>query len=51
MGTIYCSREELNVEKDENGRIDGIYMSKQEVDERNKINEIIDYLEKQRKGE
>ena len=40
--------EKLNVEKDGNGRIDDIYMSRQEIDERNKINEIIEYLKQRR---
>ena len=40
--------EKLNVEKDGNGRIDDIYMSRQEIDERNKINEIIEFLKKRR---
>jgi len=41
--------EKLNVEKDGEGRIDGIYMSRQEINERNTINSIIDYLKS--KGE
>lgn len=40
--------EKLNVEKDGNGRIDDIYMSRQEIDERNKINEIIEFLKQRR---